>query len=135
MNRKIQDIEGIGQKYAEMLGSAGVSHTDQLLAIGSTAKGRGELAEQSGISEKLILKWVNMCDLFRVKGVAGQYAELLEASGVDTVKELRNRNADSLAEKMREVNKEKELVRTVPGLKSIESWIEQAGKLDPAVYY
>jgi predicted flap endonuclease-1-like 5' DNA nuclease len=135
MNRKIQDIEGIGQKYAEMLGRAGVAHTDQLLTIGSTAKGRGELAEQSGISEKLILKWVNMCDLFRVKGVAGQYAELLEASGVDTVKELRNRNADNLAEKMREVNKEKELVRTVPGLKSIESWIEQAGKLDPAVYY
>ncbi len=135
MNRRIQDIEGIGPKYAEMLGQAGVSHTDQLLARGGTAKGRDELAEQSGINEKLILKWVNMADLFRVKGVAGQYAELLEAAGVDTVKELRNRNADNLAEKMRDLNKEKDLVRTVPGLKSIESWIEQAGKLDPAVYY
>lgn len=135
MNRKIQDIEGIGSKYTEMLGKAGISHTDQLLVRGGTAKGRDELAAQSGISEKLILKWVNMSDLFRVKGIAGQYAELLEAAGVDTVKELRNRNADNLAEKMREMNKEKDLVRTVPGLKSIASWIEQAGKLDPAVYY
>jgi predicted flap endonuclease-1-like 5' DNA nuclease len=135
MNRRIQDIEGIGQKYADMLGRAGISHTDQLLARGSTTKGRNEISEQSGISGKLILKWVNMCDLFRVKGVAGQYAELLEAAGVDTVKELRNRNADNLAERMRELNKEKDLVRTVPGVKSVESWIEQAGKLDPAVYY
>lgn len=135
MNRKIQDVEGIGQTYADMLGKAGISHTDQLLARGATTKGREEIAEQSGISGKLILKWVNMCDLFRVKGVAGQYAELLEAAGVDTVKELRNRNADNLAERMRELNKEKDLVRTVPGVKSVESWIEQAGKLDPAVHY
>ncbi len=135
MSRRIQDIEGIGSKYEEMLGQAGISYTDQLLARGGTAKGRGEIAEQSGISETLILKWVNMADLFRVKGVAGQYAELLEAAGVDTVKELRNRNADNLAVKMREINKEKDLVRTVPGLKSVESWIEQARKLDPAVYY
>jgi len=135
MNRNIQDIEGIGPKYAELLGQAGITQTDQLLAAGGTAKGRDELAERCGINGKLILKWVNMCDLFRVKGVAGQYAELLEAAGVDTVKELRNRNPANLAGKMREVNDEKHLVRVVPGLKAVASWIEEAGKLDPAVHY
>ncbi len=135
MNRKIQDIEGIGPKYAEMLGQAGITHTDQLLASGGTAKGRDEIAERSGINGKLILKWVNMCDLFRVKGVAGQYAELLESAGVDTVKELQHRNAENLAEKMRELNEEKNLVRAVPSLQSVESWIEQAGKLKSAVHY
>lgn len=135
MNRKIQDVEGIGPKYAEMLSQADITHTDQLLAEGGTAKGRAEIAERSGINEKQILKWVNMCDLFRVKGVAGQYAELLEAAGVDTVNELRHRNPGNLAEKMCELNQEKHLVRAVPGLKSIESWIEQAGKLKSAVHY
>jgi predicted flap endonuclease-1-like 5' DNA nuclease len=135
MNRKIQDIEGIGPKYAEILSQAGITHTDQLLASAGMEKGRNELAERCGINGKLILKWVNMSDLFRVKGVAGQYAELLEAAGVDTVKELRHRNPDNLAEKMREVNQEKNLVRTVPGVKVIENWIEQAGKLDPAVHH
>ena len=135
MNRKIQDIEGIGPKYAEMLSEAGITHTDELLASGGTAKGRDEIAERSGINGKLILKWVNMCDLFRVKGVAGQYAELLESAGVDTVKELQHRNAESLAEKMRELNDEKHLVRAVPSLKSVESWIEHAGKLESAVHH
>lgn len=93
------------------------------------------LAARCGINEKLILKWVNMCDLFRIKGVAGQYAELLEAAGVDTVRELRNRNPQNLVEKMREVNSEKRLVRQVPNLKSVESWVEQAGQLKPAVRY
>jgi len=135
MKRRIEAIEGIGPKYAQMLSQAGITHTDQLLAGGGTAKGRAEIAERCGINEKQILKWVNMSDLFRVKGVAGQYAELLETAGVDTVKELRHRNPGNLAEKMRELNQEKHLVRAVPSLKSVESWIEQAGKLEPAVHY
>ncbi len=135
MNRKIEDIEGIGPKYAEMLGQAGITHTGQLLARGGQTKGREEIAERCGINDKLVLKWVNMSDLFRIKGVAGQYAELLEAAGVDTVKELRHRNAENLAEKMREVNREKRLVRAAPSVKSVASWVEQAGKLEPAVYY
>ena len=135
MNRRIQDIEGVGPKYADMLGQAGITHTDQLLASGGTAKGRTEIAERCGIYEKQILKWVNMSDLFRVKGIAGQYAELLEAAGVDTVKELCHRNPGNLTEIMRELNQEKHLVRAVPGLKSVASWIEQAGKLKSAVHY
>jgi len=135
MNRSIQDIEGIGPKYAEMLGQAGITHTEQLLANGGTAKGRDEIVQRCGINGKLVLKWVNMSDLFRIKGIAGQYAELLEAAGVDTVKELRHRNPANLVEKMRELNKEKNLVRAVPSLKSVESWVEQATKLKAAVHY
>lgn len=135
MKRKIAAIEDIEPKYAQMLNQAGITYTDQLLASGGTAKGRAAIAERCGINEKMILKWVNMSDLFRVKGVAGQYAELLEAAGVDTVKELRHRNPGNLAEKMRALNRDRHLVRAVPSLKSIESWIEQAGKLEPAVHY
>lgn len=135
MNRRIQDIEGIGPKYAAVLKLAGVVHTGHLLQKGGTVRGREELSNRTGISGQLILKWVNMSDLFRIKGIAGQYAELLEAAGVDTVKELRNRNVQNLAEKLREVNAEKRLVRQVPGPSSVESWIEQAIKLKPAVFY
>ena len=135
MNRSIQDIEGIGPKYAEILKAAGVMNTGQLLAEGSERRGRVQLAERCGINEKLILKWVNMSDLFRIKGIAGQWAELLEASGVDTVKELRTRNPDNLADRMREINIQKRLVKQVPNAVQIRSWVDQAKKLKPAVSY
>ncbi len=93
------------------------------------------LAEKTSINEKLILKWVNMCDLFRIKGVAGQFSELLEGAGVDTVKELRNRNAENLAEKMAEVNKAKRLCKASPSAKTVNKWVDQAKKLAPAVTY
>jgi predicted flap endonuclease-1-like 5' DNA nuclease len=135
MNRSIEDIEGIGPVYAEMLKAAGVANTSQLLAEGGDRKGRLQLAERCGINEKLILKWVNMSDLFRIKGVAGQWGELLEASGVDTVKELCHRNPEKLADRMREINKEKRLVKQAPGVTQISSWVDQAKKLQPAVTY
>ena len=135
MNRTIKAIEGIGPKYAEMLKSAGVMNTAQLLAEGGERKGRAQLAERCGINEKLILRWVNMSDLFRIKGIAGQWAELLEASGVDTVKELRTRNPENLAETMRETNHQKRLVKQVPNAAQVRSWIDQAKKLRPAVSY
>ena len=135
MNRSIEDIEGIGPKYAEMLKAAGVMNTGQLLAEGGERKLRVQLVERCGINEKLILRWVNMSDLFRIKGVAGQWAELLEASGVDTVKELRNRNPENLADRMREINRQKRLVKQVPNATQIGSWIDQAKKLPPAVTY
>ena len=135
MNRSIQEIEGIGPKYAEMLKTAGVVNAGQLLDEGGDPKGRSRLAERSGINEKLILRWVNMSDLFRIKGVAGQYAELLEAAGVDTVKELRNRNAQNLAERMREANAEQKRVRQVPSTTQVQAWIDQARKLPPAIRY
>ena len=135
MSRGVHTIEGVGPRYAQVLKEAGVSTTDQLLQAGSTSKGRAALASKTGLSSKLILKWVNMCDLFRVRGVATQYAELLEAAGVDTVKELRNRNADNLTEAMNRVNVEKQLVRMLPNNKRVNAWIEHAKSLQPVVTY
>ena len=91
MAYKIIEIEGIGELYEAKLGAAGINTTEQLLEKGKTPEGRAKLAEETGISPKLIMRWVNHADLFRIKGVAGQFAELLEASGVDTVKEFRHR--------------------------------------------
>jgi predicted flap endonuclease-1-like 5' DNA nuclease len=88
----VEDIEGVGPAYAEKLEAAEVKTVEALLSAGATPAGRSTVAEKAGISEHLILKWVNHADLFRIKGVAGEYAELLEASGVDTVKELAQRN-------------------------------------------
>jgi predicted flap endonuclease-1-like 5' DNA nuclease len=133
MTKSIKEIEGIGPAYAERLVQAGLATTGRLLEAGATKKGRQAISRQSGISEKLILNWVNMCDLFRISGVAGQFAELLEASGVDSVKELRHRNAENLAAKMKEVNEQKHLCKVSPGVTVVEKWIEQASALDPVV--
>ena len=133
MSRKIQDVEGIGPKYAESLQHAGITSTDILLKKGGSKSGRKGIAEETSISESSILKWVNMCDLFRINGVAGQFAELLECSGVDTVKELRNRNAENLADKMTEVNEEKHLCKVSPSAKTVNKWIQQAKELPPMV--
>lgn len=135
MAQNIAEIEGIGPVYAEKLAVAGVKTVDDLLEKGATPGGRDELARSSGLDSSRILKWVNMADLFRIKGVGSEYAELLEASGVDTVKELRNRNADNLYAKILEVNEEKKLVRKVPSLNQIEDFVEQAGKLPPVISY
>ena len=128
-NKKIEEIEGIGPKIGEKFGEAGVKDTDALLERGCTRSGRKELAEATGLSESRILTFVNMADLFRINGVAGEYAELLVCSGVDTVKELATRNAENLAEKLADVNKEKKLTRQVPSAATVEGWVKQAGEL------
>lgn len=129
----IKDIEGVGVAYEAKLKEIGIESTDMLLEKGSTKKGRKSIAEESGISEKLILKWVNHVDLFRIKGVGPQYAELLEASGVDTVPELATRKPDNLLAKMLEVNEAKNLVRGLPVLKQVEKWVLQAKDLPKVV--
>ncbi|HED10171.1 MAG TPA: DUF4332 domain-containing protein [Caldithrix abyssi] len=135
-NYKISDIEGIGPKYAEKLMEAKIRSVYALLKAGASKSGRKALAKETGIDETLILKWVNMADLYRVQGVGSEYAELLEKAGVDTVKELRNRNANNLHAKMAEVNSSgRALVRQLPGLKSVQKWVEHAKKLDPMVSY
>jgi predicted flap endonuclease-1-like 5' DNA nuclease len=131
--KKIEEIEGIGPAYAEKLRSAGIGDTDALLEHCCTPKGRRAIAEKSGIAESSILKWANHADLFRIKGVAGEYAELLEASGVDTVKELATRNAANLAAKLAEVNEQKRLTRRTPSESVVSDWVEQAGNLAPKV--
>jgi predicted flap endonuclease-1-like 5' DNA nuclease len=129
----VEDIEGVGPVYKEKLETADVTTVEGLLEAGADKKGRKALAEKTEIDEKLILKWVNHADLFRINGVAGQYAELLEASGVDTVKELRNRVPANLAAKMAEVNAEKNLTNKVPSETQVEKWVEEAKSLDPKV--
>lgn len=133
--KSISSIEGIGGSYAERLKLSGISTVEGLLEAGGEKQARQKLSERTGISEKLVLKWVNMADLFRVKGIAGQYAELLERSGVDTVKELAQRNPQSLYQKMKEVNKETKVARTVPGLKRVESWVSEAKGLPRKVTF
>ncbi|MBN1362176.1 MAG: DUF4332 domain-containing protein [Sedimentisphaerales bacterium] len=132
---KIEDVEGIGPTYGEKLRIAGVNNTDDLLAKGKTRKGRAELAEKTGISESLILKWVNMVDLYRIKGIGSEFSELLEASGVDTVKELSKRVPANLAAKITEVNAQKKLTRRVPTEAAVADWIEQAKKLPAGIEY
>lgn len=134
-NYKIEEIEGIGPAFGEKLRAAGITSTDKLFAACHTKKQRKELAEQTGIDEAKILKWANMSDLFRIKGVGSEYAELLEAAGVDTVKELAQRKADNLTAKMEEVNAAKKLVRRTPVLKNVEGWIAQAKELPRGLEY
>lgn len=131
----IQDIEGIGPAFAEKLGAAGVSTLGDLLAKGGTRAGREELESATGISGALILKWVNRADLDRVDGVGSEYADLLEAAGVDSVPELAQRNAGNLAAKLAEVNDGKNLVRRVPSEAEVERWVEHAKTLDRAVHH
>lgn len=128
-------IEGIGETYAKQLKMIGISTTEALLERGNTPKGRDEIAEKSGISGKLVLEWVNRADLFRIKGVGEEYSDLLENAGVDTVVELAQRNAENLFEKMVSVNQAKKLVRKLPTLDQVKSWVEQAKKLPRVVTY
>ncbi len=135
MSKKITEIEGIGPAYQEKLAAAGVKTVEGLLELGASKSGRKKIAEDSGLDESQILVWVNMADLFRIKGVASQFAELLKAAGVDTVKELRTRNAENLHAKLVEVQEEKKITRTVPALSQVTDFIEQAKKLEPMVTY
>jgi len=135
MNYKIIDIEGIGDAYAPKLQAEGINTVEQLLDRCAAPAGRKELAEKTGISEKLILKWTNHADLFRINGIGPQFAELLEAAGVDTVKELRHRVAANLAAKVAEVNEEKHLCGRVPVESEIQKMIDQAKELEPRMTY
>jgi predicted flap endonuclease-1-like 5' DNA nuclease len=132
---KLNEIEGIGEAFAGKLTDAGVKSVDDLLEKCATPKARKELAEASGIGEKQILRWANMADLFRIKGVGEEYADLLEAAGVDTVPELGQRNAANLFAKMTEVNEAKKLVRALPTEDKVSDWIDQAKKLDRKIEY
>lgn len=134
-NYKIEEIEGIGPAIGEKLKAAGVTSTDKLLENAKTKKQRKELADTTGISEAQILKFANMADLFRVKGIGQEYSELLEKSGVDTVAELAQRNVENLTAKMEEVNAEKNLTRRTPSLTEVTKWIAEAKELPRVLEY
>jgi predicted flap endonuclease-1-like 5' DNA nuclease len=131
----INEIEGIGPSHAEKLESHGIKTVEDLLKAGATPSGREELVRKTGISHHLILKWVDEADLFRIKGIGRQYAEFLRASGVDSIKELAQRRADHLHEKLTAINREKKHVHEVPSVHAIERWIEEAKALPRIVSY
>ncbi len=131
----IEKIEGIGPTYAKKLTAVGVKTTKSLLDRAKDPKGRKQLAADTGIDESYVLKWANMSDLMRINGVGEEYSELLEAAGVDTVKELKHRNPANLAAKMAEVNADRKLVRLLPSAKSVVKWIDQAKSLPAMMTY
>jgi predicted flap endonuclease-1-like 5' DNA nuclease len=132
---RLVDIEGIGPAHAKKLKEAGIRSTSTLLKRGGTAKGRMELAQATNVDEFKILKWVNHADLFRVHGVGSEYSELLEAAGVDTVPELRHRNAASLYDALVKTNTGKRLVRKLPTSDQVRQWVEQAKLLPRVIEY
>ncbi len=135
MNYKIIDVEGIGPVYAEKLIAAGIKDIETLLEKCAKPAGRKALAEETEISSKLILTWTNHADLMRIDGVGPQFSELLEAAGVDTVKELKHRVPANLKEKLDEINEKKNLVNRVPALSEVERMIEQAKELPAVMEY
>jgi len=132
---QVKNIEGIGDEYAGKLQAVGVTSVESLLDQGATPQGRAVLAQQTGISSKLILRWVNHADLFRIKGVAGQYAELLEASGVDTVAELSQRNPENLHRALVSTNEDKKLAGVTPSLSQVSAWVAEATTIPRVVVY
>ena len=135
MDYKIIDIEGVGDVYAEKLVAAGINKVSELLEKCAAPKGRKELAETTGIPEKLILRWTNHADLFRVNGVGPQFAELLEKAGVDTVKEFRHRVPENLQPKLEEINAQFHICGRVPAVAEIQKMVEQAKSLEPKMTY
>lgn len=133
MVHSIQHVEGVGAQYAEKLAKAGVATTFDLLLLCGTLEGRRSTSQITGIHESMLLKWAHMADLMRISGVGGQFAELLEASGVDNVNQLCARNAASLSYRMREVNKRRRLTRLNPSADVVSRWIDQARQLDAKV--
>jgi len=131
----IDTIEGIGVKNATRLRKHRIRTTEALLKKGATRSGRKAIATETGLTAAQILKWVNRADLMRVKGVGEEYSDLLEAAGVDTVKELRNRNPENLLTKVADINKKKRLVRRLPTVSMVERWVAHAKDLAPIVKY
>jgi predicted flap endonuclease-1-like 5' DNA nuclease len=131
----IKEIEGIGETYGAKLNAIGIHTTFDLLENGSTKKGRDYIATATGIPDSLILTWVNHADLFRIKGVAGQMSELLEAAGVDTVKEFAQRNPENLHAKLVETNDKFGLTGKIPSVEQLTAMIQQAKAMEQKVFH
>ena len=132
---KLEVVEGIGPVYAGQLRAAGIATIEALLEAGATPAGRQQIEERSGIGHALVLEWVNLADLMRIKGVGEKYSDLLEEAGVDTVKELRTRVPENLHAAVVRTNEAKRLVRRLPTLGMVRDWVQQAKSLPPKVTY
>jgi predicted flap endonuclease-1-like 5' DNA nuclease len=135
MSYPITDIEGIGPAFADRLKGLRIRTTTRLLEAAKSPRGRKTLAEQTGIEPSRILKWANMADMMRIKGIGEEYSELLEAAGVDTVRELKHRNPKNLAQAMAAANARRKLVRLLPSEKAVTKWIAEAKSLPLKISY
>jgi len=133
VNYKVEEVEGIGPQYGAKLVEAGIDDTAKLLEQCGSRKGREEIAEKTGLSTKQLLQWANQADLMRLNGIGKQFSELLEAAGVDTVKELACRNAANLAKAMADTNAEKKLAKSSPAESEVAKWIEEAKNTEPCI--
>lgn len=132
---KLNEIEGLDESMEKKLKSVGITSEEELVAASATKENRADLANKIDVPEKIILKWANRADLARIKGVGIEYADLLEAAGVDTVPELAQRKADHLLSKLTAVNDEYKFVKKLPEEKQLEDWISQAKELPRILYY
>jgi hypothetical protein len=135
MSYPITDIDGIEGEVAAVLKAVRIRSTERLLEAARTVKGRKDLAIKTGFDEKQLLCWANVADRMRIKGISKEYADLLQAAGVDTVKELKYRNPANLAKAMADANKKRKLVRLLPSEKVVARWIEFAKKLQLKITY
>ena len=131
----IDSIVGMAPRQATKLRKARIRTTEGLLRRGATRKGRRQIANATGFTEQQVLEWVNRADLMRVKGIGGEYSDLLESTGVDTIKALRSRKPANLHAKMIEVNEKKHLVRRLPTERMVDGWVAHAARLDAVVKY
>ncbi len=131
----ISALDGCDAETAAKLKAAGIKTTEKLLKAAKDVKGRKTLAAKTGLDEKTILAWANMADRMRIRGMGKEYAALLQAVGVVTVKELRYRNPEKLAKAMAETNAKRKLVRVLPSEKAIERWIKTAKEMEPLISY
>ena len=135
MSYPITHIDGVGPEQAAMLKRAGIRTTGKLLEAAKNPKGRKALSLKTGIDEQRLLKWANMADRMRIKGIGNDYAELLRAAGVDTVRELKRRNAERLLQAMRKANEKRKLVQLMPSPHAVQRWIEHARTLQLKITY
>jgi hypothetical protein len=135
MTYPLTDIDGIDGEAAVIFKLVGIRSTGRLLEVARTVRGRRMLAVKTGFQEKQLLCWANVADRMRIKGIRKEYAELLQAAGVDTVKELKYRNPANLAHAMREANKKRKMVALLPSEKVVGHWIESAKKLPLKISY
>ncbi|MPZ50789.1 MAG: DUF4332 domain-containing protein [Dehalococcoidia bacterium] len=130
---RIGEIEGLNRPQQVSLQKAGVKTTEDLLRLAGGTGGRQELAQKASVPESQLLEWVNRADLMRIKGIGGEYSDLLEAAGVDTIKELATRSAANLYSQIAQVNRQKRLTRRAPAAGQVERWVEDAKRMQPMV--
>lgn len=133
MSYSIDEIEGIGAEFKRKLNDVGIKTSHDLLSRCGEKRGRDGVSTESGISEKLLLEWANQADLMRINGVGEEFADLLEAAGVDTVKELATRNAENLAVALAECNAKKNLTNRVPSAETVQKWVDDAQGMKPMI--